>query len=73
MTKKVRRVNAGDRRPSGREEAAQRDAGRPRDLEKGDVIFAHDPDTFKAHKHSPEFYQSSAPDWESSCAGPFHA
>jgi glyoxylase-like metal-dependent hydrolase (beta-lactamase superfamily II) len=30
---------------------------RVRDLEKGDVIFAHDPDTFKAHKHSPEFYE----------------
>jgi N-acyl homoserine lactone hydrolase len=27
------------------------------DREKGDVIFAHDPDTFKAHKHSPEFYE----------------
>ena len=24
---------------------------------KGDVIFAHDPDTFKVHKHSPEFYE----------------
>jgi len=27
------------------------------DREKGDVIFTHDPDTFKAHKHSPEFYE----------------
>ncbi|MBV8577149.1 MAG: N-acyl homoserine lactonase family protein [Acetobacteraceae bacterium] len=26
------------------------------DTENGDVIFAHDPDTFKAHKHAPEFY-----------------
>jgi N-acyl homoserine lactone hydrolase len=25
--------------------------------EHGDVIFAHDPDVFKAHKHSPEFYE----------------
>jgi glyoxylase-like metal-dependent hydrolase (beta-lactamase superfamily II) len=25
--------------------------------EKGDVIFAHDPDTFKAHKHAPEYYE----------------
>jgi len=25
--------------------------------EKGDVIFAHDPDVFKAHKHSPEYYE----------------
>jgi glyoxylase-like metal-dependent hydrolase (beta-lactamase superfamily II) len=30
---------------------------RTRDLEKGDVIFAHDPDVFKAHKHAPEFYE----------------
>jgi N-acyl homoserine lactone hydrolase len=27
------------------------------DREHGDVIFAHDPDVFKAHKHSPEFYE----------------
>jgi N-acyl homoserine lactone hydrolase len=27
------------------------------DREKGDVIFAHDPDVFKAHKHSPEYYE----------------
>jgi N-acyl homoserine lactone hydrolase len=26
------------------------------DTENGDVIFAHDPDTFKAHKHAPESY-----------------
>lgn len=26
-------------------------------VEKGDVIFAHDPDTFKAHKYSPEYYE----------------
>jgi N-acyl homoserine lactone hydrolase len=25
--------------------------------EHGDVIFAHDPDVFKAHKHSPEYYE----------------
>jgi N-acyl homoserine lactone hydrolase len=25
--------------------------------EKGDVIFAHDPEVFKAHKHSPEYYE----------------
>jgi N-acyl homoserine lactone hydrolase len=25
--------------------------------EHADVIFAHDPDTFKAHKHSPEYYE----------------
>jgi N-acyl homoserine lactone hydrolase len=25
-------------------------------LEHGDVIFAHDPDVFKAHKHTPEYY-----------------
>ena len=30
---------------------------RARDMEKGDVIFAHDPDVFKAHKHSPEYYE----------------
>jgi N-acyl homoserine lactone hydrolase len=29
---------------------------RVRDMENGDVIFAHDPDTFKAHKHAPEYY-----------------
>jgi N-acyl homoserine lactone hydrolase len=28
-----------------------------RDRENGDVIFAHDPETFNAHKHSPEFYE----------------
>lgn len=28
-----------------------------RDREKGDVIFAHDPETFNAHKHSPEYYE----------------
>ena len=27
------------------------------DSEGADVIFAHDPDTFKAHKHSPEYYE----------------
>ena len=27
------------------------------DSEGADVIFAHDPDVFKAHKHSPEFYE----------------
>jgi len=26
-------------------------------MEHGDVIFAHDADVFKAHKHSPEFYE----------------
>jgi len=30
---------------------------RVRDTEKGDVIFAHDPDVYKAHKHAPEFYE----------------
>lgn len=30
---------------------------RARDNEKGDVIFAHDPDTFKAHKHAPDSYE----------------
>jgi len=30
---------------------------RVRDSEKGDVIFAHDPDVYKAHKHSPEYYE----------------
>jgi len=29
---------------------------RTRDTEKGDVIFAHDPDVYKAHKHAPEAY-----------------
>jgi N-acyl homoserine lactone hydrolase len=28
-----------------------------RDLEGADVIYAHDPDVFKAHKHAPEFYE----------------
>jgi glyoxylase-like metal-dependent hydrolase (beta-lactamase superfamily II) len=30
---------------------------RLQDSEKADVIYAHDPDTFKAHKHAPEFYE----------------
>ena len=30
---------------------------RVRDMEKGDVLMAHDADGFKAHKHSPEFYE----------------
>jgi len=30
---------------------------RLRDLEGADIIFAHDPDVFKAHKHSPEYYE----------------
>jgi glyoxylase-like metal-dependent hydrolase (beta-lactamase superfamily II) len=30
---------------------------RVRDLEGADIIYAHDPDTFKAHKHSPEYYE----------------
>jgi N-acyl homoserine lactone hydrolase len=30
---------------------------RVRDLEKGEVMTAHDPDAFKAHKHSPEYYE----------------
>jgi hypothetical protein len=30
---------------------------RLQDSEGADVIFAHDPDVFKAHKHSPEFYE----------------
>jgi hypothetical protein len=25
--------------------------------EGADVIFAHDPDTFNKHKHSPEYYE----------------
>jgi len=29
---------------------------RGRDVEGADIIFAHDPDVFKAHKQSPEFY-----------------
>jgi glyoxylase-like metal-dependent hydrolase (beta-lactamase superfamily II) len=28
-----------------------------RDAEGADVIYAHDPDVFKAHKHAPEFYE----------------
>jgi len=27
------------------------------DTEKADVIFAHDPEVFKAHKHAPEYYE----------------
>ncbi len=30
---------------------------RLQDSESADVIFAHDPDVFKAHKHSPEYYE----------------
>ena len=30
---------------------------RIRDVEKGDVLMAHDAEGFKAHKHSPEFYE----------------
>jgi glyoxylase-like metal-dependent hydrolase (beta-lactamase superfamily II) len=30
---------------------------RQRDMEHGDVIFAHDPDVFKAHKQAPDFYE----------------
>jgi N-acyl homoserine lactone hydrolase len=30
---------------------------RIRDTEKGDVLMAHDAEGFKAHKHSPEFYE----------------
>jgi N-acyl homoserine lactone hydrolase len=30
---------------------------RVRDLEGADIIYAHDPDTFKAHKHSPDYYE----------------
>jgi len=30
---------------------------RVRDTEKGDVLMAHDADGFKAHKHSPEYYE----------------
>jgi N-acyl homoserine lactone hydrolase len=28
-----------------------------RDSEGADIIYAHDPDVFKAHKHAPEFYE----------------
>jgi len=27
------------------------------DTEGGDIVFAHDPDVYKAHKHSPEYYE----------------
>jgi N-acyl homoserine lactone hydrolase len=27
------------------------------DTEKADVIYAHDPDVFKAHKHAPDYYE----------------
>jgi len=30
---------------------------RLQDSESADVIYAHDPDIFKAHKHSPEYYE----------------
>jgi N-acyl homoserine lactone hydrolase len=30
---------------------------RVRDTEGADIIYAHDPDTFKAHKHAPEYYE----------------
>ena len=30
---------------------------RVRDTESADIIYAHDPDGFKAKKHSPEFYE----------------
>jgi N-acyl homoserine lactone hydrolase len=30
---------------------------RVRDLEGADIIYAHDPDVFKAHKHSPDYYE----------------
>ena len=30
---------------------------RTRDAEKGDVLMAHDAEGFKAHRHSPEFYE----------------
>ncbi|WGS25333.1 N-acyl homoserine lactonase family protein [Bradyrhizobium sp. ISRA464] len=30
---------------------------RVHDAEGGDILFAHDPDVYKAHKHSPEFYE----------------
>jgi len=32
-------------------------AKRLRDLENADILMAHDPDNFKAHSHSPEFYE----------------
>jgi glyoxylase-like metal-dependent hydrolase (beta-lactamase superfamily II) len=30
---------------------------RVHDVEGADIIFAHDPDVYKAHKHSPEYYE----------------
>jgi glyoxylase-like metal-dependent hydrolase (beta-lactamase superfamily II) len=30
---------------------------RVHDAEGGDIIYAHDPDVYKAHKHSPEYYE----------------
>jgi N-acyl homoserine lactone hydrolase len=30
---------------------------RVHDVEGADIIYAHDPDVFKAHKHSPEYYE----------------
>jgi N-acyl homoserine lactone hydrolase len=30
---------------------------RVRDVEGADIMMAHDPDAFKAKKHSPEFYE----------------
>jgi hypothetical protein len=30
---------------------------RLQDAEGADVIYAHDPEVFKAHKHAPEFYE----------------
>jgi N-acyl homoserine lactone hydrolase len=30
---------------------------RVRDEEHGDIIYAHDPDVFKEHKHSPDYYE----------------
>jgi glyoxylase-like metal-dependent hydrolase (beta-lactamase superfamily II) len=30
---------------------------RLQDMENADVIYAHDPEIFKAHKHAPEFYE----------------
>ena len=32
-------------------------AKRLRDLENADILMARDPDNFKAHSHSPEFYE----------------
>jgi hypothetical protein len=29
---------------------------RLQDTERADVIFAHDPDTFRAHRHAPDCY-----------------